>query len=106
MESLSTYYPNDENPTDPDELIWGKYTEEEWEAMTCAERAEAIYESGFGGQGARMELHECYGETTAASGRKYWIYFGWAPLPDGKPTKTTAKFAYYDTPMGREKYRL
>ena len=48
MESLSTYYPYDENPTDPDELIWGKYTEEEWDAMTCEERAEAIYASGFG----------------------------------------------------------
>ncbi len=48
MESLSTYYPYDENPTDPDELIWGKYTEEEWDAMTCDQRAEAIYASGFG----------------------------------------------------------
>lgn len=44
MESLSTYYGywGDENPTDPDELVWGKYTEEEWDNMTCDERAEAI----------------------------------------------------------------
>lgn len=48
MESLSMYYPYDENPTDHDELIWGKYTEEEWDAMTCDQRAEAIYASGFG----------------------------------------------------------
>lgn len=40
LESLGTYY-DDENPRDPDELIWGKYTEEEWERMTCEERAEA-----------------------------------------------------------------
>lgn len=53
-----------------------------------------------------MKLHECYGETTAASGRKYWIFLGWAPLPDGKPTKVTAKFRYYDTPHGREKFRM
>ena len=53
-----------------------------------------------------MELHECYGEVTAASGRKYWIFLGWAPLPDGKPIKVTAKFRYYDTPHGREKFRM
>ena len=52
-----------------------------------------------------MKLYEGYGETTAASGRKYWIFLGWAPLPDGKPTKVTAKFRYYDTPNGREKFR-
>ena len=57
------------------------------------------------GRWLKMELYECYGETTAASGRKYWIFLGWAPLPDGKPTKVTAKFRYYDTPNGREKFR-
>lgn len=53
-----------------------------------------------------MELHECYAEITAASGRKYWAFIGWAPLPEGKPTKVTAKFRYYDTPQGRVKFRM
>lgn len=52
-----------------------------------------------------MKLYECYGETTAASGRKYWIFLGWAPMPKEKPVKSTAKFRYYNTPNGREKFR-
>lgn len=52
MESLSTYYGywGDENPTtdpddtDTDELIWGRFTEEQWMNMTCAQRAEAIWD--------------------------------------------------------------
>lgn len=42
-ESLNTYYPNDESPRDESELIWGWFTEEQWERMTCAERAAVIY---------------------------------------------------------------
>lgn len=42
LESMSAYY-EDENPRDPDELIWGKYTDEEWERMTCEERAQAMH---------------------------------------------------------------
>jgi hypothetical protein len=43
LESMSAYYPYDESPTDPDELIWGRFTEEEWDNMTCEQRAEAIW---------------------------------------------------------------
>lgn len=43
LESMSAYYPYDESPTDPDELIWGRFTEEEWDNMTCDQRAEAIW---------------------------------------------------------------
>lgn len=43
MESLSSYYPWDESGTDEDELIWGRYTGEQWENMTCAQRADAIW---------------------------------------------------------------
>lgn len=44
LESMSAYYPYDESPRDPEELIWGRYTEEEWYNMTCEERAEAIHD--------------------------------------------------------------
>lgn len=44
MESIGAYYSYDENPRDPDKLIWGKFTEDEWERMTCEEMAEAIWE--------------------------------------------------------------
>ena len=44
MESMGAYYPYDESPRDPDELIWGRFTEEQWERMTCEERAMAMYD--------------------------------------------------------------
>lgn len=43
LESMGTYYSCDESTRDTDELIWGRFTEEQWERMTCAERAEAIH---------------------------------------------------------------
>lgn len=50
--------------------------------------------------------HEAFGETTAKSGRKYWIRFGLSKMPDlSEVTKLTNKFAYFDTPCGRMKYR-
>lgn len=52
------------------------------------------------------DTHECYGEVTTASGKKRWVWLGWAKLPEKEPTKVTAKFKYYDTPDGREKYRV
>ena len=45
LESMSAYYPYDESSTeDPDELIWGRYTEEQWQEMSCEERVIAIQE--------------------------------------------------------------
>ena len=43
LESMGAYYPDDENPRDPDELIWGRFTEEQWEEMACDQRADAIH---------------------------------------------------------------
>jgi len=56
--------------------------------------------------GRTMEdTHECYGEVTTASGKTRWVWLGWANEPDREPVKETAKFRFYDTPCGREKYR-
>lgn len=45
LESLSCYYGPDENGARGDEeLIWGKYTREQWDEMDIHERAEAIWE--------------------------------------------------------------
>lgn len=52
------------------------------------------------------KYHECYAEFISRTGRKYWTFIGWSPLPDGEPTKVTRKFRYYDTPFGREKFRM
>lgn len=51
------------------------------------------------------DTHECYGEVTTASGKTRWVWLGWANEPDREPVKETAKFRFYDTPCGREKYR-
>lgn len=51
--------------------------------------------------------HETYAETTAKSGRKYWFFLGWCEMPDmSRAIKVTKKFAYFDTPEGREKFRI
>lgn len=51
--------------------------------------------------------YETYAETTAKSGRKYWFFLGWYEMPDiSKAVKVTKKFAYFDTPEGREKFRI
>lgn len=42
VETLGAYY-NNETPYEG-ELIWGKYTDEEWDSMTCEEQAIAISE--------------------------------------------------------------
>jgi hypothetical protein len=42
VETLGSYYGN-ETPYE-EELIWGKYTDEEWEKMTCEEQAIASFE--------------------------------------------------------------
>ena len=53
------------------------------------------------------ELHEAYFETTARSGRKYWVFLDWSEMPDmAGAVKVTRKFAYFDTPLGRERFRL
>lgn len=52
------------------------------------------------------KYRETYAEITARSGRKYWVFIGWNKMPDiSNATKVTSKFAYFDTPFGREKYR-
>lgn len=53
LESMGTYYPNDENPRDPDELIWGRYTEEQWELMTVWQRADAFWSYHDGDAGSQ-----------------------------------------------------
>lgn len=51
--------------------------------------------------------HETYGETTSKNGRKYWFFLGWYEMPDiSNAVKVTKKFAYFDTPEGREKFRI
>lgn len=51
--------------------------------------------------------HEAYAETTSRIGRKYWFFLGWYEMPDmSRATKVTKKFVYFDTPEGREKFRI
>lgn len=42
VETLGAYYSNETSCEE--ELIWGKYTDEEWDSMTCEEQAIAISE--------------------------------------------------------------